>query len=97
MKYLEKNNLNDLIENGTHLVDFYADWCGPCKMLHPVLESLDKIIDIIKINVDKFDDLANEYKVMSIPTIIFFKDGKMIKELVGFHSAEEFKEIIEKL
>ncbi len=97
MKYLEKNNLNDLIENGTHLVDFYADWCGPCKMLHPVLESLDKLIDIIKINVDKFDDLANEYKVMSIPTIIFFKDGKMIKELVGFHSAEEFKEIIEKL
>lgn len=97
MKYLEKNNLNDLIENGTHLVDFYADWCGPCKMLHPILESLDKLIDIIKINVDKFDDLANEYKVMSIPTIIFFKDGKMIKELVGFHSAEEFKEIIEKL
>ena len=75
IKYLEKNNFNELVKEGYHLVDFYAEWCGPCKMMGPVLESIEDKIDIIKIDVDKFPDLAQEYRVMSIPDLMIFKDG----------------------
>ena len=70
MKYLETNNLNELIKDGNHLVDFYAEWCGPCKMLMPVLESISDKIDIIKVDIDKFENLALEYRIMSVPAII---------------------------
>ena len=75
IKYLEKENLNDVIKSGVWIVDFYADWCGPCKMLGPVLESIDA--NILKINVDTHEELATTYGVMSIPTICFFKDGEL--------------------
>ena len=97
MLHLEKNNLNDLVKEGLHLVDFYATWCGPCKMLSPVLEQLDEQIDIIKVDIDEFEDLTQEYRVMSVPTLIFFKDGEKVKETVGFHSKEELEEIINEL
>ena len=72
------------------LVDFYADWCGPCKMLGPVLEKLDSI-DVIKINVDNFGDLAKKYGVMSIPCVILFEDGKEIKRNIGFMNETKVK------
>ncbi len=97
MTYLEKDNLNDLIKEGTHLVDFYAEWCGPCKMLHPILESIEKKIDIIKVDIDKFEKLSIEYRIMSVPTMIFFKDGKKEEEVIGFHTEEELLEIINNL
>jgi len=97
MLHLEKENFNELISNGTHLVDFYAEWCGPCKMLAPILEELDEKIDIIKVNVDEHEDLAREYGVMSIPTVIFFKDGEKKEELVGFRNKEELENIIDNL
>lgn len=97
MTYLEKGNLNDLIKEGTHLVDFYAEWCGPCKMLHPILESIEKKIDIIKVDIDKFEKLSIEYRIMSVPTMIFFKDGKKEEEVIGFHTEEELLEIINNL
>lgn len=75
------------------LVDFYADWCGPCKMLGPVLEKLDSI-DVIKINVDNFGDLAKKYGVMSIPCVILFEDGKEIKRNIGFMNETKVKEFI---
>ena len=90
MLVLKDENFGKLIINGLWLVDFYADWCGPCKMLSPILEELDGDIDILKINVDHHPDLASEFKVMSIPTIIYFKDGKLIKRITGFQSKEEF-------
>ena len=97
MIHLEKENFNELINKGACLVDFYAEWCGPCKMLMPILEELDEKINIIKVNVDEHEDLAREYRVMSIPTLIFFKDGEKKEELVGFRSKEELIQYIEKL
>ena len=97
MIHLEKENFNELINKGACLVDFYAEWCGPCKMLMPILEELDEKINIIKVNVDKHEDLAREYRVMSIPTLIFFKDGEKKEEFVGFRSKEELIQYIEKL
>lgn len=95
IKYLENENLNDVIKSGIWLVDFYADWCGPCKMLGTILEELD--CNILKINVDNHEDLATTYGVMSIPTIIFFKDGEMKQKEIGFRSKEEIESILKSL
>ena len=97
IKYLEKNNFNELVKEGYHLVDFYAEWCSPCKMMGPVLESIEDKIDIIKIDVDKFPYLAQEYRVMSIPDLMIFKDGEKILESVGFQSKEDLEEVISNL
>ena len=96
MIHLEKENFNELISKGTHLVDFYAQWCGPCKMQAPILEQLEGI-DVIKVDVDEHEDLARTYGIMSIPTLIFFKDGEIVKEEVGFKSKEELEDIINNL
>lgn len=90
MIHLEKENLNELIKEGTHLIDFYADWCGPCTMLSPILEDMTDI-SVIKVNVDKFPNIANEYKVMSIPKLVYVKDGKVITEQVGLQSEEDIR------
>ena len=75
------------------LVDFYADWCGPCKMMAPVVEELAGNLQgkakVGKINVDENQDLAMEYNVMSIPTLIIFKDGKETKRFVGVRDKNE--------
>ena len=96
VKHLNDENFDDLIKNGLTLVDFYADWCGPCKMLAPVLKQID-FIEVIKINVDEHPDLATRYGVMSIPTMIFFKDGNELKKEIGFRSLNELKNIYESL
>lgn len=90
MIYLEKENLNELIKKGTHVIDFYADWCGPCTMLSPILEDMTDI-SVIKVNVDKFPNIANEYKVMSIPKLVYVKDGKVVAEQVGLQSEEDIR------
>ena len=97
MIYLEKNNLDELVKEGTYLVDFYAEWCGPCKMLTPVLENLEDKINVIKVDIDKFEKLAFEYRIMSVPTLVFFKDGKKVREEVGFTDEDELTEIIDSL
>ena len=94
MILLEKNNLDDLLNSELVLVDFYASWCVPCKMLEHILEELDNKISIIKVDVDKFKNIALKYRIMSVPTIIFFKDKNVVKEVVGFHSKEELEKII---
>ena len=93
-----KNYKNEKIEDIKNLtiIDFYADWCGPCKMLSQVLEQLENI-DIIKINVDEHEDLAKKYKVMSIPYLLIVKDGKIEKELLGFKSKDDLEEELKEL
>ncbi|MGM9877080.1 MAG: thioredoxin [Bacilli bacterium] len=97
MIYLEKENLDDLVKEGKCLVDFYAQWCGPCKMLSPILEELENDIKIIKVDVDKLPKLAEQFRVMSIPTLVFFNDGKVKNEVVGFRDKTELEDIINKL
>ena len=97
IKYLEKNNFKDVIKKGVYLVDFYADWCGPCKMMGKVLEKLDDEYNILKVDIDKFDDLATEYKIMVVPAFLFFKDGKKEAELFGFYDIKDIKDTYDKL
>jgi thioredoxin 1 len=80
------------------LVDFWASWCGPCKMLGPVLsevaEELDGKIKVGKINVDEQQELAMQFQVMSIPTLMVFKDGKVVNSSVGFIPKAQIKELV---
>lgn len=92
IKYLEKNNFNEEIKAGKVLVDFYADWCGPCKMLGEVLLELEDL-NILKVNVDEHPEIAKEYGVMSIPTLIVFKEGQEINKNIGFIAKEEIERI----
>ena len=93
--HLEKENFNDLIKENV-LVDFYADWCGPCKMLAPELEKADSDLSVVKVNVDEFEELAREYGVMSIPTLILFENGKPVKQTVGFMDKKKIESFIGK-
>jgi thioredoxin 1 len=81
------------------IVDFFASWCGPCKMLAPVLEKIQEkfegSLEVIKIDIDKCSDLANKYNVMSVPTLMFFSGGELVRSEVGFMSEEKISQIIE--
>lgn len=93
-------NFKDEISSGVTLVDFWATWCGPCKMIAPVLEEvaqeLDGKADIAKLDVDANGATASEFGVMSIPTLILFKDGEPVDKVVGFQPKEQLVQLIEK-
>ncbi|MCM3635281.1 MULTISPECIES: thioredoxin [Paenibacillus] len=92
---LTKDNFNQSIENGVSLVDFWAPWCGPCKMQLPIVEELATELEgqatIGKINVDEQPELAAQFGVMSIPTLILFKDGQPVDKMVGLQSKDALK------
>ena len=97
IKHLENSNdFEKEIQGNLVIIDFYADWCGPCQMLAPVLEELDKEMDIkiVKINTDDLPDIARAFRIMSIPTLILFKDGKPVKKELGFMPIERLREFI---
>mgnify|MGYP001030935771 FL=1 len=96
LKYLENESFNEIINQDKVLVDFYAEWCGPCKMLIPVLERLGDSFEIVKVDVDKHFDLAKEYGIMSVPTLIIFKNGKVVKQMIGFMGYDELKDKLER-
>lgn len=96
LKYLENESFNEIINQDKVLVDFYAEWCGPCKMLTPVLERLGDSFEIVKVDVDKHFDLAKEYGIMSVPTLIIFKNGKVVKQMIGFNGYDELKDELER-
>ena len=93
MKIIDKNNFNDIIKDKKVLIDFYATWCGPCKMLSLVLDKLSKenIIDMYKVDVDVSSDLAKAYNIYSVPTLILFENGKELKRVTGFMNEDELK------
>lgn len=93
-KLEQKENLQSIIQNGVWLVDFYATWCGPCKMLEPVLESVSSTYSIISVDVDLHADLAAQYGIMSVPSLLVFKEGECIKREVGYKNKEEIEELM---
>ena len=100
VKHVTKNEFENEVSasNLPVLVDFWAPWCGPCRMLGPVLDELagemNGQVKILKVNVDEEPELASKFGVMSIPTVIAFNQGKATNKVVGFRSKEDFKRMI---
>ena len=93
MTYYKGEDFDTLVSKGNFLIDFYADWCGPCKMLGSVLETISDI-EIIKVNVDEQAALALEYRIASIPTLVFMKYGIFQERMIGL---QQKKTIVEQL
>ena len=101
VKHLKTAEFNALVsETPLAMVDFWASWCGPCKMLSPVVEELGERFDgkalIAKVNVDEEPELARQFGVMSIPTVVFLKNGREFDRKVGVMPAEAFSDVLEK-
>ncbi len=100
MSHATDQTFSNETDSGLVLVDFWAPWCGPCKMIAPVLEDLDSEIGdklkIVKVDVDENQETAAKFGVMSIPTLIVLKDGEVVDKVVGFQPKEALAERLEK-
>ena len=92
--HLKNEKFEDLIKEKV-LVDFYANWCGPCKMIAPELEKVESSIKVVKVDVDEFEELSRTYGVMSIPTLILFENGKEVKRNIGFMDKDRIQKFID--
>lgn len=97
---VKDSNFDEQIQSSVKLVDFWATWCGPCKMIAPVLEDLavdyEGKADILKLDVDQNQATAAKFEVMSIPTLIVFKDGQPVDKVVGFQPKENLAQVLDK-
>lgn len=85
-------------KSGVTLTDFWAEWCGPCKMQSPVIEQLDEdsdgTVQYLKMDVDENPETARQFGIMSIPTLLIQKDGEVVESLIGYHSKEQIEEVL---
>lgn len=98
MKKLNSENFENTIKNDKVIVDFWAEWCGPCKQLGPIFKELSTEIDNVtfaKVDVDENGQIAQDYKVRGIPTMIMFENGKEVDRIVGFVPKSSLKQKIE--
>ena len=99
INYLTKNDFDTFTGEGLALIDFWATWCGPCRMQAPILETLDAElggkVKIGKVDVDNEQELAMRFGIMSIPTLIAFKDGQAVEKRVGVQSLDQLKQMFE--
>ena len=94
IKKLKDEKLEDLVKEGDVLVDFNATWCGPCRMLEPVLEEFSDSrgkVKVISVDVDQHEAIAREYGIMSVPTLLVYRDGKLVKQNTGFVQLDEIE------
>ncbi len=100
MEIITEKNFEEKTKSGLVLIDFFATWCGPCRMMSPILEevgeNLDGKVSIYKVDVDDDEKLARKFGILSIPTLIIFKDGKQVDKKVGYIQADDLQAMIEK-
>ena len=97
VKDITDQTFKELSSNGKVVVDCFAEWCGPCKMLSPIIDELaEELTDVnfYKLNVDESVEVVRKYNIMSIPTILIFNDGELVNQTVGLKSKEELKELL---
>ena len=96
LQVLTESNFKNTVSEGITVVDFYADWCGPCKMLTPILEKVSEKVEakICKVNVDESRELAQQFGVKGIPFLVVIKDGKMVEQSVGLKDETTILEMI---
>ncbi len=100
MTVLTKENFTQETASGLVLIDFWATWCGPCRMQAPVLEEVDRLrpeLKVCKVDVDKEGELAAQFRIVSIPTLVFMKDGKIARTVIGYHDLPALQSVIEEI
>lgn len=102
MIYIENTNqFEELITEGVTLVDFYASWCGPCRMLSPIIEEIDEIyagkVKVAKLDVDECGEIASRYRISAIPALLIFKNNELVETNVGFMPKDEIQYLLNKV
>ena len=101
MKIIEEKDFEEEVKSGKVVIDFFATWCMPCKMMGQIFERMEDSLKsdekIIKVDVDECENLSRRFGVLSIPTLVFFKDGQMVSKHVGLMQEEEVREELDKM